>query len=108
MMCAPQTSSASLDRRPLVPVYATCNISGGHLNPAVTFANCLTGHMSWSRGGTYVTAQILGGIFGALIEVQHISFPCNPGYWSCCPDYCNADSRCGCAHVTGYIWRRVG
>ena len=54
-------------------VYATCNVSGGHLNPAVTFANCLTGHMSWSRGGTYVTAQILGGIFGALIEVQQRS-----------------------------------
>lgn len=53
----------------LTAVYATCNVSGGHLNPAVSFANCLTGHMSWSRGGVYVIAQVLGAIFGALVEV---------------------------------------
>ncbi|KAK9809551.1 hypothetical protein WJX73_000988 [Symbiochloris irregularis] len=48
-------------------VYATANVSGGHLNPAVTFANCLTGHISWGRGGLYVIAQFLGAVFGALI-----------------------------------------
>ena len=51
-------------------VYATANVSGGHVNPAVTFANCLTGHMSWARGGLYMLAQLLGGIFGALLEVR--------------------------------------
>ena len=51
-------------------VYATANVSGGHVNPAVTLANCLTGHMSWGRGGLYMIAQVLGGIFGALIEVK--------------------------------------
>ena len=39
------------------------------MNPAVTLANCLTGHMSWGRGGLYMAAQLLGAIFGALIEV---------------------------------------
>ena len=40
-----------------------------HLNPAVTFAQCLTGHSSWVRGGLYVLAQVLGAIFGALFQV---------------------------------------
>ena len=40
-----------------------------HLNPAVTFAQCLTGHSTWTRGGLYVLAQILGAIFGALFQV---------------------------------------
>ena len=39
------------------------------MNPAVTLANCLTGHTSWGRGGLYMAAQLLGAIFGALIEV---------------------------------------
>ena len=59
----------------IVAVYATCNVSGGHLNPAVSFAQCLTGHTSWSKGGVYTIAQVLGGIFGALVEVlaTHLS-----------------------------------
>ncbi|KAK9849026.1 hypothetical protein WJX84_004736 [Apatococcus fuscideae] len=52
----------------VILVYATANVSGGHLNPAVTLATCLTGHTSWSKGGLYCLAQLLGAIFGALIE----------------------------------------
>ncbi|DBB12410.1 hypothetical protein WJX82_007201 [Trebouxia sp. C0006] len=48
-------------------VYITANVSGGHLNPAVTFATCLTGHTSWAKGGLYVIAQVMGGIFGSLM-----------------------------------------
>ena len=51
-------------------VYITANVSGGHLNPAVTFATCLTGHTSWNRGGLYMIAQVLGGIFGSLMGVR--------------------------------------
>ncbi len=54
-------------------VYATANVSGGHVNPAVTLANCLTGHTSWGRGGLYMLAQLLGAIFGALIEASHFA-----------------------------------
>ncbi|CAL5221141.1 g3278 [Coccomyxa viridis] len=53
-----------------VVIYATANVSGGHVNPAVTLANCLTGHTSWGRGGLYMLAQLLGAIFGALIEAR--------------------------------------
>lgn len=56
-------------------VYATANVSGGHLNPAVTFTTCLTGHMSWPRGGLYCVAQLLGAIFGALIAVRRLTWP---------------------------------
>ena len=50
-------------------MYCTANVSGGHLNPAVTFATCLTGHTSWGKGLLYAIAQVLGGVFGALFEV---------------------------------------
>ena len=46
------------------------------MNPAVTLANCLTGHTSWGRGGLYMAAQLLGAIFGALIEVMALT-PCH-------------------------------
>ncbi|KAI8474275.1 MAG: putative aquaporin [Monoraphidium minutum] len=48
-------------------IYAFANISGAHLNPAVTFALMCTGHMKWWRGLLYVAVQILGSIFGSLI-----------------------------------------
>jgi glycerol uptake facilitator-like aquaporin len=56
----------------LFAVYITANVSGGHLNPAVTFATCLTGHTSWAKGGLYVIAQVLGGIFGSLMGVSQL------------------------------------
>lgn len=56
----------------MVVVYITANVSGGHLNPAVTFATCLTGHTSWAKGGLYVIAQVLGGIFGSLMGVSQL------------------------------------
>jgi hypothetical protein len=48
-----------------VLVYATANVSGGHLNPAVTLATIISGHMRWRRGLLYMAAQFLGGIVGA-------------------------------------------
>ena len=59
----------------VVLVYATAHVSGGHLNPAVTFAQCLTGHCSWKRGGLYAAAQLLGAIWGALVQVPEQSDP---------------------------------
>ena len=48
-------------------VYATANLSGGHINPAVTFAATLTRKISVSRGSMYVAAQIAGAVIGALL-----------------------------------------
>jgi aquaporin TIP len=48
-----------------VLIYATANISGGHLNPAVTLGTVISGHLAWRRGLLYMAAQFLGGIVGA-------------------------------------------
>jgi len=49
-------------------MYATKYISGGHLNPAVSLAALLSGHIDWIRGTAYMGSQFLGAIFGALIQ----------------------------------------
>ena len=50
-----------------VLVYATANVSGGHLNPAVTLATIISGHMQWKKGLLYMLAQYLGGITGEWV-----------------------------------------
>ena len=47
--------------------YATANISGGHINPAVTFAAVITRKVSATRGLMFVTAQLVGAVAGALL-----------------------------------------
>jgi aquaporin TIP len=48
------------------------HISGGHINPAVTFAFCLTGRMETGRALVYVTGQMVGAVVGALLIVAVI------------------------------------
>ncbi len=48
-------------------VSATLHISGGQLNPAVTFGLVCGGHMVWSEAFRYWIVQLLGGIAAALI-----------------------------------------
>jgi glycerol uptake facilitator protein len=50
-----------------IGVYATSGISGGHLNPAVTIAFAAAGKFSWALVPSYILAQILGAMLGALI-----------------------------------------
>src|SRR5262245_44924147 len=42
-------------------------ISGGHLNPAVTFAAVVARRMSATRGGLYMLAQCAGAVAAAFI-----------------------------------------
>jgi MIP family channel proteins len=42
-------------------------ISGGHINPAVTFAMIITGQISVAKGSMYIVAQLIGACIGALI-----------------------------------------
>ena len=53
-------------------VYATANISGGHINPAVTFAALLTKKISAARGLMYVAAQLGGAVVAALLLLATI------------------------------------
>jgi len=50
-----------------VMVAATARISGGHINPAVTFSAVLTRKIGAAKGGMYVIAQLSGAILGALL-----------------------------------------
>ena len=50
-----------------VLVYATAHISGGHINPAVTFAAWLTRKISAARGLMFIVAQLSGAVVGALL-----------------------------------------
>nr|AWF71602.1 aquaporin 3 [Clarias batrachus] len=42
-------------------------VSGGHLNPAVTFALCLLGRSKWRKFPVYFLSQTIGAFFGAGI-----------------------------------------
>lgn len=48
--------------------YATAALSGGQLNPVVTLAQALSGHTHFVTAGLYITAQLLGGVAGTLLE----------------------------------------
>lgn len=48
-------------------VSATAKLSGGHINPAVTFGAMLTRKISVNQGIAYVVAQLVGAIVGALL-----------------------------------------
>jgi len=47
--------------------YSIGNVSGAHVNPAVSLGFALTGQMKWSEFGKYVCAQTLGAIAGSGI-----------------------------------------
>lgn len=48
-------------------VAATAGISGGHINPAVTFSAMLTRKIGVAKGGMYVIAQLVGAVLGAFL-----------------------------------------
>lgn len=45
----------------------TGNISGGHINPAVTLAMIVTKHISVPKGVAYIVAQLVGAVIGSLL-----------------------------------------
>ena len=47
--------------------YTIGNISGCHINPAITFAVALSGRMSWKDACGYWCGQIIGGILAGAI-----------------------------------------
>jgi aquaporin PIP len=64
-----------------VLVYCTAGISGGHINPAVTFGLLLARKISLPRALAYMVAQCLGAICGAgLVKgFQHAFYMRNGG-----------------------------
>ncbi|KAK9941689.1 hypothetical protein M0R45_007385 [Rubus argutus] len=45
---------------------ATNPVSGGHINPVITFSAALVGLISLSRAAVYIFMQCVGGVLGAL------------------------------------------
>lgn len=54
-----------------VAVYISGFMSGAHLNPAVTLAMAAIGSLPWSQVVTYLVAQFLGAMLGALVLYLH-------------------------------------
>ncbi|KAL9266118.1 Aquaporin TIP1-2-like protein [Drosera capensis] len=50
-----------------VGVSVAANISGGHVNPAVTFGLFIGGHITLSRSVLYWVAQLLGSVVACLL-----------------------------------------
>ncbi len=50
-----------------VGVYISADISGAHLNPAVTIGLAVAGKFSWSEVPSYLLAQLLGAFAGAVL-----------------------------------------
>ena len=67
----------------VVLIGATAAISGGHLNPAVTFALVITGKTKLTVGVVYIAAQLLGAVVGVLLLdlliVDTVTDPSNLG-----------------------------
>lgn len=51
----------------IVTVYVFGYISGNHINPAVTFGLAATGKFPWRSVPSYLGAQVLGAVVGALL-----------------------------------------
>ncbi len=52
-------------------IFISGNISGAHLNPAVTLALAATDGFAWADVPLYIAAQMLGAILGACLVYLH-------------------------------------
>ena len=51
----------------VILAYSFGQISGGHANPAVSFAKALNKELTWKEFGIYCCAQVLGAFVGSLL-----------------------------------------
>lgn len=51
----------------MIAIHTIGHISGGHVNPAVSFSLAISGRMSWVAFPVYVAGQMIGGFLGAAI-----------------------------------------
>ena len=59
----------------MVMVYAGGHISGGHYNPAVSFAAAIRGALAWGQLIPYWFFQVLGGACAALLVAHYAVLP---------------------------------
>ncbi|HEV2166327.1 MAG TPA: MIP/aquaporin family protein [Thermoplasmata archaeon] len=56
----------------LVPILLFVEVSGAHLNPAVTFALALSGRIDWRELPTYVVSQVAGAFLASAIVLASL------------------------------------
>lgn len=61
---APVISIIGIASSLMCMIYALWKVSGGHFNPAVSFALLLTNHLSLKDFGLYILSQFIGGAVG--------------------------------------------
>lgn len=59
----------------MVMVYAGGHVSGGHYNPAVSFAAAIRGALPWKDMVPYWVAQLLGGVVAAYAVMDLVTVP---------------------------------
>ncbi|WP_173915650.1 MIP/aquaporin family protein [Halobacillus sp. Marseille-Q1614] len=52
-------------------VYAVGNVTGAHINPAVTLGLAAVGDFAWAKVPSYILAQMIGAFIGAVIVFFH-------------------------------------
>lgn len=62
----------------LAMIHTFGDVSGAHLNPAVTLAFAAARRFSWKGVPAYITAQVLGALSASLL--LHLLFPQNPAF----------------------------
>ncbi len=80
-------------------VYAVGNISGAHINPAVSFGLASIGSFEWGYVPGYVAAQVAGGMLGALLVYA--------AFYAHWPETEGADGKLACFCTSPAI-RRMG
>src|SRR5665811_43474 len=75
-----------------VAVLVTADISGAHLNPAVTLGLAFSGLFEWAKVVPFILSQILGAMFGAsfvfIFFRNHFKITATPGAKKAC--FCTA------------------
>lgn len=56
-------------------IYGFGNISGAHLNPAVTITESIRGKLDWQTGVEYILVQIAGAVLGVVIANLMFELP---------------------------------
>jgi aquaporin Z len=68
-----------------VMVFAGAHVSGGHYNPAVSFAIFLRGKMKWQDMWIYWLVQLIGGVVAAFLTIYFkgspAQMPLEPSPW---------------------------
>ena len=60
----------------LAMIYALGDVSGAHLNPAVSLAFAVAGRFDWPQVGSYIASQLAGAI--AASAILRLMFPQHP------------------------------